>query len=205
MARKIPQPGESDVQMCRSCHVAKPWTHYNAAKNLKSGFRTTCKECDSVSWAAKPGRPRTGPRKYVEPVEKLCRGCDQILPIDEFTIRTERNNGRRPRCRKCTSKAHESWRSRNPGASRRRNLQAKYGITEADYFELLDKQGGGCGICGSVESRWSTSPWLHVDHNHETGAVRGLLCHTCNIAVGCVESIDMDIERLASWVSGRQR
>jgi hypothetical protein len=200
MVRPLPQPHETDVQICRTCHVVKPWSHFNRNAEMKSGYSSRCKECDSKAWTAKPGRPRTGPRKYAEPAEKLCRGCGQVLPIDEFRVRHERNNGRRPRCIGCEQKAHATWRDRNPGDSRRRNLRSKYGITEAEYFDLLEQQGGGCGICGSSESRWATSPWLHVDHNHQTGAVRGLLCHTCNIAVGCVEGIDMDIERLAMWV-----
>lgn len=56
-------------------------------------------------------------------------------------------------------------------------LRRTYGITEAQYLELLDHQGGACAICGRKPAPGKN---LHVDHNHRSGAVRGLLCMTCN-------------------------
>lgn len=53
------------------------------------------------------------------------------------------------------------------------------GITDADYFALLKAQGGHCAICPSTPK----TRRLHVDHDHATGAVRGLLCHRCNRAL----------------------
>jgi hypothetical protein len=50
------------------------------------------------------------------------------------------------------------------------------GITDADYAAMLARQYGGCAICG----RPPKTRRLHVDHDHRTGAVRGLLCHRCN-------------------------
>lgn len=64
--------------------------------------------------------------------------------------------------------------------SRRRraaNLKFRYGLSLADYDALLIRQGGGCAICGTPSD-------LHVDHDHATGRVRGLLCRGCNIGVG---------------------
>lgn len=64
---------------------------------------------------------------------------------------------------------------------------------------MLDAQGGVCDICGSPESGWSTSPFLHVDHDHVTGENRGLLCHQCNIGVGLVEN-GMPIDALQDYL-----
>lgn len=50
------------------------------------------------------------------------------------------------------------------------------GVTDAEYERLLAAQGGGCAICGATPK----SRRLHVDHDHKTGRVRGLLCHRCN-------------------------
>lgn len=55
-------------------------------------------------------------------------------------------------------------------------LQRKYGITLEEYAKLLEVNDGGCWVCGSTGG---TRP-LHVDHNHKTGVVRGLLCWPCN-------------------------
>ena len=62
----------------------------------------------------------------------------------------------------------------------------KYGITVEEYEILYDKQNGVCAICGQVESRIirGTLCKLSVDHDHETGKVRGLLCQNCNNMLG---------------------
>lgn len=56
------------------------------------------------------------------------------------------------------------------------NLRKKFDISETEYFEMLDSQGGGCAICGTIPKRQN----LAVDHDHKTGSIRGLLCSTCN-------------------------
>jgi hypothetical protein len=55
-----------------------------------------------------------------------------------------------------------------------------YGITEQDYDRMLDEQAGGCYICGGKPERRA----LDIDHDHETGKVRGLLCSNHNRAIG---------------------
>lgn len=71
------------------------------------------------------------------------------------------------------------------GALENRNhlLKWKYGITHAQYEEMLAAQGGGCAICGGTKSN-GHGHHLCIDHDHVTGAVRGLLCSDCNKAVG---------------------
>jgi hypothetical protein len=59
-------------------------------------------------------------------------------------------------------------------------LGRNYGITAEEYDVLLEAQNGRCALCRDVPSNRR----LHVDHNHITGKIRGLLCHKCNIALG---------------------
>jgi hypothetical protein len=66
---------------------------------------------------------------------------------------------------------------------RERKLKHRYGLTQAQYDEILAEQGGGCAICGKTETD-STGRPLSVDHNHRTNEVRGLLCGNCNRALG---------------------
>ena len=63
--------------------------------------------------------------------------------------------------------------------ARDRYLLKRYGITEADYDRMLADHNGICGICGNPPKRQR----LHVDHDHKTGRVRGLLCYRCNRAL----------------------
>lgn len=58
------------------------------------------------------------------------------------------------------------------------HLRRKYGITEDQYFELLEKQNFCCAICGKHESSFSRK--LAVEHNHLTGEIRGLVCNYDN-------------------------
>jgi hypothetical protein len=79
------------------------------------------------------------------------------------------------------------YRLDNPKHSQNSHLVAKYGITVEKYDELLIKQNSVCAICGNPEtakSRTGNIRLLSVDHDHTTGAVRGLLCVSCNTAVG---------------------
>ena len=90
------------------------------------------------------------------------------------------------------------WREANPDRVAQRNrqhrddghkrvsdrksyLKRKYGLTIQQYDTLLAEQGGGCAICGR-KPRPDIS--LHVDHDHKTGALRGILCFRCNNALG---------------------
>lgn len=70
----------------------------------------------------------------------------------------------------------------NPRASKDRHLRRSYGITIKDYDKMFESQGGTCAICGRPETAKGRS--LAVDHSHDTGEVRGLLCHACNTSIG---------------------
>lgn len=65
-------------------------------------------------------------------------------------------------------------------ADRRSHLKRRYGMTLEEYDAMLEAQGGGCFICGRPP-REDIS--LHVDHDHSTGKVRGILCFCCNNAL----------------------
>ncbi len=138
---------------------------------------------------------------------------------------TESRRGSRHRyCRPCAvTKVRETsrrsvarWRERHPEqrkeASRRyydsargqravrERLLGKFGLTPEEYDELLAAQNGLCAICGRPEraAKKSTGKpyFLSVDHDHETGRVRGLLCRTCNSAIGMLED-DQELFRAA--------
>ena len=92
------------------------------------------------------------------------------------------------------TKATRAWREANVDLHnelmRAGQLKRKFGITIADYDALLASQGDGCAIC---KSPCPTGRRLAVDHDHATKAVRGLLCHSCNLGIG---KLGDDPERL---------
>lgn len=77
------------------------------------------------------------------------------------------------------------WNREYAKSGRKRNTRIKreFGITAEEYAAQLEKQGGGCAICNrrGADRRLHR---LHIDHCHQTGAVRGLLCSGCNIGIG---------------------
>lgn len=83
-------------------------------------------------------------------------------------------------------------------------LAQKYGITVEDYQRMWDEQNGLCAICQMVESRVQNGKtmWLSVDHDHDTGAVRGLLCQACNAAIGFLNE---DTTRMMSAIKYVER
>lgn len=68
--------------------------------------------------------------------------------------------------------------------SDRQHLLRKYGIELEDYDRLLEQQAGVCAICGSPPLPGRPYKALAVDHCHETGSIRGLLCDLCNRGLG---------------------
>jgi len=126
---------------------------------------------------------------------KTCTKCDQVKPLDGFY--RDKRRGHSARCKVCRNAEHRAWvranRQRENSKERKRyaespakwerHLRSKYGITAAVYFEMLDAQGGCCAICRSDAK--TINQTLAVDHDHATGAVRGLLCAGCNRMLGC--------------------
>ncbi len=66
---------------------------------------------------------------------------------------------------------------------KKHNLKTNYGLTIEQYDEMVRKSGGRCMVCGKKPTG---KKGLHVDHDHKTGKVRGLLCNKCNVALGMV-------------------
>lgn len=85
----------------------------------------------------------------------------------------------------------------SPEKNRRNNLRTLYGVTPEQYDAMLAEQGHACAICYQPEGliRLGRPMSLAVDHDHETGKVRGLLCANCNRALGLLAD---DPERLIS-------
>ena len=112
-----------------------------------------------------------------------CAICGPEVPV-QVRIRERPGRGR-SREVTCLIKV----RGNRVAKEQRRRLRLKYNMTQRDYDRMVAKQQGCCAICRTSQ------PSLFVDHDHLTGAVRGLLCRNCNLALGYMRD---DINLLAS-------
>lgn len=123
-----------------------------------------------------------------------CISCEGRYGAEEMSQRNKRSQT--GKCCSCQRATRRAWYERNTEAAKSystawkranrdrwldANRKTKYGIHYGTYAEMLATQGGGCAICGAPEPKDKS---LHVDHDHRTGTVRGLLCDLCNRGLG---------------------
>jgi len=111
------------------------------------------------------------------PPLKRCPDCGESKPLDQFPKNRNSRDGRHPYCKPCHNARGRESKQRLYGGSRHYHLKRRYGIGADDFDRLVAEQGGVCAICGRPDPE-------HVDHSHDTGAVRGILCFNCNGGLG---------------------
>ena len=161
----------------------------------------------------------TPPAPKIAVAEKRCNKCQALKPALTFSPQPRTPDGLMRTCKECRNEYFRLRRA-DPVAARAsveavRRYRAKesardillrrqYGITITDYRTLKEKQGGRCAICSKpAEGEWS----LCVDHDHSTGAIRGLLCLHCNKGLGqfgdTIEGLMRAVRYLQSAAGGR--
>lgn len=145
---------------------------------------------------------------------KTCTKCFKPKTLGEFYPRKDRASGLTSHCKSCISDRHkknrlrnrdsinaasrESWH-KNKTAHRDRRLRRMYGITLAEYNALTDMCGNQCQSCDKPVSGKGRDK-LYVDHNHHTGAIRGLICNSCNRAIGLLGDTSRDVQLAADYL-----
>lgn len=157
----------------------------------------------------------------------FCPRCEESKARDEFTTDRRRKAGIKVWCKACCRVAQKAWRENNPDAARKideryrtsehgaahraeqrkayapvqreAKLRNAYGMTAADYDLMVAVQANRCAGC--TREALPDQP-LQVDHNHTTGEVRGLLCGSCNRAVGLLGDNAETLLRLADYLEG---
>jgi hypothetical protein len=111
---------------------------------------------------------------------KACNKCERVLPLTCFYSNVREYKGVSGHCKDCHKKYKDSRKQRE----RDLRLTRKYGLNNDEYQRLAAIQNHRCAICGTDDSGHPSSSDLIVDHDHITGCVRGLLCSSCNVAIG---------------------
>ena len=154
------------------------------------------------------------PPRGVPMPTKVCSGC-KVEKAREFFHRNRKHGDRlQSQCKDCIREATRRWRANNPERAKAKGrasswkcgLRDKFGMTPEDYAERLEAQNGVCAICGKPEThkRDGIVKPLAVDHCHETGAVRGLLCHSCNLGLGHMKDNPAVLQAAARYLEERR-
>jgi len=203
---------------CSKCGGVKPQGEFYIRRRNNDGLTYNCRECSKkykkaiLTTAQK--RYEAGVIKGDAGTEKACRCCKQIKSLTDFGKDRHTRDGLQSLCLMCGRVQAKKYRRANPEigranakkwykantekakATRRKRTFALYGLRVGQYDELLKSQRGGCAICKKIPSDGK----LCIDHCHETGAVRGLLCNGCNFALGIAKDNPETLRRMAQYL-----
>ena len=133
---------------------------------------------------------------------KKCPKCSLVLPrTDFYVVKTKTKKGWRysSDCKSCQSSSVKQWKIDNPDKhqtnSKKGILKHRYNITLEEWQALLDKQNGLCAICSM-----DISDKPYVDHSHETGKVRGMLCNNCNRGIGMLQDSPESLQKASNYL-----
>ena len=169
-----PVSGSSErrAKTCPDCGQTKLDSDFGDNASRPDGLAHYCKECfraranahyrrKRASMGLPVRRPYDGPDDH-----KRCAECRMVKPLTEFHKSPQQSGGYNCYCKDCRRRQN-----------RETHLQRTYGISVQDFDRMVAEQGGVCACCREREPR-------HVDHDHVTSEVRGVVCFRCNSGIG---------------------
>ena len=162
-------PGE---KKCPDCGVVRPLVEFGVNASRPDGLAFYCKICFRRRTNEHYRRRRQAAgalvrERYVGPADhKRCADCAQMKPLSEFHRAPQQSGGYNCYCKACRKRQN-----------RETHLSRTYGLTVAAYDAMVEGQGGVCACCRERTPQ-------HVDHDHVTGVVRGVVCFRCNSGIG---------------------
>jgi hypothetical protein len=183
-----PTPVSEGEKWCRECDTVKPLDAFQRHSKTRDGRQTYCRDCFARRYrATREAQGLISRPVSLPPGFKFCRGCQETKALVEFPASARARDGRYFRCKACAS-----------AIARRDYFKRTYGMAEADVQALAAAQGGLCAIC-------RVAPAVHVDHDHATGTVRGMLCFPCNAAVGHLRDDPQVVRQAAVYLEKARR
>jgi len=130
---------------------------------------------------------------------KRCPRCKEVKPRSEFRKDHRAKDGLGA-CKRCSHEATRRWAKANAEYVRkykRRAMWKRRGVNVSAAEAALSAHDGTCDLCGTAEPRGRYGVW-HIDHEHGTGRVRGVLCSSCNHSLSLVDRVGL--ERIRSYL-----
>jgi hypothetical protein len=168
----MPGLPEAWGKRCPDCSKLKAVTEFGSNAARPDGLAFYCRECFRARAAAHYRKVReaagaTLREPYVGPSDhKRCAECREVKPLTEFHKAPQQSGGYNCYCKICRRRQN-----------REAHLKHTYGISVADFDRMVAEQGGLCACCREREPQ-------HVDHDHLSGDIRGVVCFRCNSGIG---------------------
>lgn len=144
-------------------------------------------------------------------MKKLCIRCKKEKDRRQFPKR--KSGALYSYCKICNKELHSLWVKRNKSSfaaiNRKSNLKRRYGITPEEFDRMLARQKGLCAICGTDKPKGERNTYgagpgtgWRIDHDHDSGKLRGILCHRCNAGLGLFEDKTTVLQKAIIYLGG---
>jgi hypothetical protein len=153
---------------------------------------------------------------------KNCTKCSNQKPLSEYNKNKKRKDGLSAWCKSCTKLSSAKWYKINANKviarsrqwalsnqekkklnSRKSHLKRKYNMSLEDEKKLIDNQKNKCAIC-NIEMITEQSKF-HIDHCHNSGKVRGVLCNSCNTGLGMFKDSQEYLKSAVKYLKKHQK
>lgn len=163
----IPNPLNLTNKICTTCEINMSVDKFSYCKLFKDGFQSSCNVCRRILALENRNKNKLKNKEKII-FEKICNCCKIKKLNTDFINAPSMPDGCRNECKDCSAL---QYRART------------YGLSEKDLITLMEVQRNKCAICfKSFESMINKD--IHIDHCHQTGKVRGILCRFCNLGIG---------------------
>lgn len=180
------------MKTCKRCMKSKPHEAFHVYRKAKDGRQPICKECRS----AERKQCYANNSERIKKVAANYRADNRTAILDKKqTFRNEH--------RGAIKDYRQTYDVVNARKIKDTTLRYKYGITLDECEQMLVAQNHACGICRRPlpDKRFPKREYI-VDHDHKTGAVRGILCHKCNTSLGGFGDDPETLKAALSYLQG---
>ncbi len=185
LCRTIAIRSRTGPRRCPRCKATLDRSSFTRDTSTTDGLCRYCKSCTRSLSAQRASRLRRRTNDDIHiPVEKRCALCELTKPSDDFWRDRGETDGLDSKCSDCRTGDGRKYYQKYRLKILRRSRSARYRMTEAQVDAMLVRQDNQCAVCRIA---FTTPRSWCIDHDHGTGKVRGLLCNSCNTAIGLLK------------------
>jgi hypothetical protein len=178
------------MKICNKCQITKPFEQFQRSKRTEDGRLGICRECNRKTEKAYYEKNHDRYKQW-----RIKNKENQKVKQKAWY---QEHKGEYLEKRRADYFANPENRHKRMVRMRARNFLKKYGLSTEQIGKILDKQKGKCAVC--LKELDSSKPRsIHIDHCHNTGIVRGILCVRCNSAEGHLGTVE-NAERLLNYM-----